>query len=248
MSMHTKPLLIGESFSPWTKKARWALEFCRIAYDYQEYTPTLSEPGLRWKLKQWSGAVSVPILFVEQQIFRGSWEIAQYANATAGSNRLGNMDAISAWNDLSESALAEGRTRVVRCILQNKHALQESLPGFVPKPIRGALSFVARDAVRRLDRKYANLARPGATRNALIRAREGLAASENDFLLADFSYADIVMAVVLEVVAPIAKVEPPLGSATQACWNNASLADEFEDLLQWRDRLAASSETSYSQF
>ncbi len=41
--MQAKLLLIGESFSPWTKKARWALEYCGLAYDYQEYTSTLSE-------------------------------------------------------------------------------------------------------------------------------------------------------------------------------------------------------------
>jgi len=248
MSTHAIPLLVGESFSPWTKKARWALEFCGIAYNYQEYTPTLSEPALRWKLKQWSGTVSVPVLFVKQQVFRGSWEIAQYANDTTGSNRLGEMEAISPWNDLSESALAEGRTQVVRCILESKEALKESLPSFVPKPMRSTMSFVARDAVQRLDRKYADLERPGATHQALLRTREGLVKSGSDYLLGEFSYADIALAVVLEVVAPIAKVEPPLGPATERCWNNANLANEFEDLLRWRDRLATTSETSYSQF
>lgn len=241
-------LLIGESFSPWTKKARWALEHCELTYDYQEYTPTLSEPALRWRLKQWSGAVSVPVLFAGHQIFRGSWEIARYANETAGDERLGNLAAVAPWNDLSEDALAEGRTRVVRCILKSNRALSESLPAFVPGLLRNPMVFVARDAVRRLDRKYAHLVRPGALRQALVATREGLARSSGDYLLDRFSYADIAMAVVLEVIAPIAKTQPPLGPATQQCWHDPTLAIEFEDLLDWRRRLAADTATSYSQF
>lgn len=246
--MKSQALLIGESFSPWTKKARWALEQCGLTYDYQEFTPTLSEPRLRLRLRQLSGTVSVPILFVNDQILRGSWDIARYANETTGDGCLGDMKAISPWNDLSEAALAEGRTGVLRCILEDKQALQEALPAFVPGPMRGVLRFVARDAVKRLDRKYAGLVEQGAMHQALKQTREGLAHSENDYLLGQFSYADIAMAVVLEVIAPIADTQPPLGPATQRCWNNPTLAVEFKNLVEWRDRLAAKSATSYSQF
>lgn len=240
--------LIGESFSPWTKKARWALEHCGLAYDYEEYTPTLSEPRLRWRLRQWTGAVSVPVLFVDHQIVRGSWEIACYANATANDGRLGDFEAIAPWNDLSEAAFAEGRTRVVRCVLGNDQALKESLPAFVPELLRRPMRVVARNAAQRLDRKYAHLVKPGALRQALVRTREGLARAEGDYLLGRFSYADIAMAVVLEVVAPIANTQPPLGPETQRCWNHPVLASEFEDLLDWRHRLAETQATSYSQF
>ena len=106
MKQQSQLLLIGESFSPWTKKARWALEYCGLAFDYLEYTPTLSEPALRWRLRQWSGTVSVPILLADDQCFHGSWAIALYANQTTSDKRLGDMSAISRWNDLSESALA----------------------------------------------------------------------------------------------------------------------------------------------
>jgi len=243
-----KPLLVGESFSPWTKKARWALEYCGVAYDYQEFTPTLSEPKLRWNLKQWTGTVSVPVLFVNEQVFRDSWEIARYANDVAGDKRLGAMDDIVRWNDLSEAALAEGRTQVVRCILENDQALEESIPDFIPKIMRGKMIFVARDAVRRLDRKYAHLAKPGAMHLALTQTRECLSRSDSDYLMPNFSYADIAMAVVLEVINPIAESDPELGPATQSCWSNEALAEEFKDLLDWRNRLASRVETTYSQF
>lgn len=248
MKPQAQLLLIGESFAPWTKKARWALEQCEIAYNYKEYTPTLSEPGLRWRMRQWKQPVSVPVLFVGRQVVRGSWEIADYANQTAGDRRLGDFRAIAPWNDLSEAALAQGRMKVLRRILGNDQALEEALPAFVPNPLRGPFRFVARDAVKRLDRKYAHLEKDDALRHALLRTREALTNSESGYLLGRFSYADITMAVVLEAIAPIAVTHPPLGPATQQCWNDPVLAEEFKDLLDWRDQMAGMDGTSYSQF
>lgn len=77
--------------------------------------------------------------------------------------------------------------------------------------------------------------------------REGLATSHCDFLLGRFSYADIAMAAVLGAISPIARIEPPLGPATKRCWTDIALAEEFQDLLTWRSRLANSAATSYSQ-
>jgi len=89
--------------------------------------------------------VSVPVLFVGGQVFRGSWEIAQYADTTAGDKRLGDFREIASWNQHSEAALAEGRTKVVRCIHGNDQALEESLPKFVPKLLHRPMRVVARD-------------------------------------------------------------------------------------------------------
>ncbi len=241
------PTLIGESFSPWTQKARWALEFCGVAHRYREYTPTLSEPMLRWRMRQWTGRVSVPVLLAGAEALRGSWEIARYADAQAGDGRLGDFACTEPWNQLSEAALCEARTRVVRCVMRSKQALDEAMTGKVPDPLRGPLRFIARHAARRLDRKYAHLAVPGSLRRALDRTREGLLASGGGHLLGAFSYADIAMAVVLETIAPAAHAEPPLGPATRRCWSDPTLAAEFADLLQWRARLANAAATSYSQ-
>jgi len=248
MNRETTVTLYGESFSPWTKKARWALEYCGLIYNYKEYTPTLSEPRLRWQLRQFTGSVSVPLLFANKEVLRGSWEIANYANNKTDSNRLGDMSEIKFWNDLSEAALAEGRTRVVRGILNNDQALQEGLPSFVPNVLRRPLRFIARDAVKRLDKKYAHLLETGAIEKALIRTRESLHKSNSDYLLDGFSYADMTMAVVLEVIAPIAKVEPPLGPVTQEIWHDSVMTEKFQDLVEWRNRLAGNTASSYSQF
>lgn len=232
-------LLIGEAFSPWTQKARWALEVCAVDFAYREYTPTLSEPWLRWRMRQWSGPVSVPVLLAGSQVVRGSWDIARFAAASAGDDRLGDFNAIAPWNELSEAALAEARSRVVRCVLADPQALDEASASVLPQPLRQPLRFVARDAARRLERKYRHLLVPGSLRIALERTRAGLQASACDYLLGSFSYADITMAVVLEGIAPAATIEPPLGPATRHCWSDAAMATEFEDLLRWRERLVA---------
>ena len=157
-------------------------------------------------------------------------------------------DRVRHWNALGEAALCEGRPRVVRGIARDPQAQVESLPPFVPAPVRGGLRWLARDAVRRLDRKYAALAVDGSLRRALLRMREALAASGGEFLLGRFGYADIAMCVVLECVAPIARTTPPLGPATRRHWRDEALAREFEDLLAWRRRLLALPGIAGSQF
>lgn len=246
MNASPLPVLVGESFSPWTQKARWALERCDLAFDYREYTPTISERWLRLRLRQWSGPVSVPVLLTVEGAARGSWDIARHAARRAGDDRLGDFGLIEPWDALSEAALAEARSRVVRAVLDAPDALDEAVASALPWAPARPLRFVARDAARRLDRKYRHLVRDGALREALQRTRLGLRAAGGDHLLGRFSYADITMAVVLESIAPMARTQPRLGPATHRCWCDPALASEFEDLLQWRARLAASPD-AYSQ-
>lgn len=230
--------LVGEAFSPWTQKARWALEYNGIAHGYREYTPTLSEPRLRWELRQWRGAVSVPVLLLPGRVLRGSWEIACFADACTGDGRLGELARIAGWNARADAGLAEGRARLLAALEQDRDALAESLPAVLPAMLAPALRPVARNAVARLQRKYAHLVQPGAMRRALIEARECLEAHGGGFLLGRFSYADIVAATLLEMVRPRA-IGCALGPASQRCWTDAALAEEFGDLLAWRERLLA---------
>jgi glutathione S-transferase len=241
--------LVGEAFSPWTQKARWALERCDVDFAYREYVPTLSEPWLRWRMRQWSGVISVPVLLAGGHVVRGSWEIARHADECAGVGRLGDFAKIEPWDRLSENALAEARTRVLRRVLASPAALDEALASAVPVPpsLRRLLRFVPRDAAGRLERKYRHLVVPGALRHALGHLRAGLRATDSEYLLGRFGYADITMAVVLETIAPAARIEPPLGPATRLCWSDQALADEFADLLEWRKRLAETTVSSYSQ-
>lgn len=225
-------LLVGEAFSPWTLKARWALDYCGVDYAYREYVPGLSEPWLRWKLSQWRRPVSVPVLLTRERAVPGSWEIAQHAARRAGDERLGNLSEVRPWDDISERGLAAARTRVVRAVLGDDRALDESVP-LLPGKSRVLLRPVARRVARRLDRKYAHLALPNAHRDALIDLRAGLDRSGTGFLLDRFSYADISMSVLLEAVVPTSGPEA-LSPIQRGCWTDADLAEEFGDLLAWR--------------
>ena len=53
--------LLGLPYSPWSEKARWALDARKVPYKYKVYAPLVGEPALRFKLKKWSGPVSVPL-------------------------------------------------------------------------------------------------------------------------------------------------------------------------------------------
>ncbi len=104
---------------------------------------------------------------------------------------------------------------MVRAILKNNQAIEENLPHFIPKAMRRSMRFIARLAIKRLDHKYAHLLKPGSLVQALLVLRKGLTESSNKYLSGNFSYADISMAVVFELIDPIAYCEPSLGPKTQ---------------------------------
>ena len=88
-------LLIGESFSPWTKKARWALEQCDHSYDYKEYTPALSEPALRLRLRKLKGTVSVPLGPAMQSCWHNRELAREFKDLLGWRNRSGASDITS---------------------------------------------------------------------------------------------------------------------------------------------------------
>ena len=47
-------------------QARWALDYHAAPYDWSVYMPMHSELMLRWKLWQWTGRVSVPVLLTAE--------------------------------------------------------------------------------------------------------------------------------------------------------------------------------------
>ncbi|MDB4987606.1 MAG: hypothetical protein JWN04_2784, partial [Myxococcaceae bacterium] len=142
-------------------------------------------------------------------------------------------------------ALAEGRARIMATYLDDPEAQREQVPSFVPAFMRGALRFVARDAIRRVERKYAPLVTAGALVAALERTRARLAATQSDSLLGSFSYADIAMACVLDVVSPLSINHPPRGPRTTAAWTAPLLVERYPDLLAWRARLLAAAQPSF---
>ncbi|MEZ4235566.1 MAG: hypothetical protein R3F59_05260 [Myxococcota bacterium] len=108
----------------------------------------------------------------------------------------------------------------------------------MPRLLRPALHPVTRYVLRWFARKYAlDLEDPAhelALRAELDRLRTRLA--EGPRLFGAFSYADIASASFLQGIRPVDDRWLPLGPATRAAWTKSALADDYADLLAWRDR------------
>jgi glutathione S-transferase len=58
-----------------------------------------------------------------------------------------------------------------------------------------------------------------------------------DYISSTFSFADIIMATLLQGVAPVADRYVPLGQATRQVFTQPDLAARYGDLIAWRDCL-----------
>ncbi len=235
--------LFGLSYSPWTEKARWALEHHRVSYRYVEHLPMLGEPYLRWKAQRLTGRVTVPLFVDGGAPIMDSLSIAAHADRTGRSSPLfpaEHRDAIQDWNARSERALAAARGLVVARTAASPRAKVEALPPLIPKPLRPALTSVASMGLAFFRLKYGLDAAGEGERREVIASelrtlRDALAG--RPYLFEGFTYADIAMATVLQAVRPVDGAFLPLRSATREAWTDPVLAPQFEDLIAWRDAL-----------
>ncbi len=236
-----RPTLVGMHFSPWTEKARWALDHHGIGYRFEQHVPMLGEPLLRVRARA-RGRVSVPVLLTAHGVVRESLRIAEHAERIGhGAPLFRDEAAVLAWNEKSEAILAAARPLVLARIAESKEAQKESLPAFVPGVARGAMAATARLAVAYLGSKYADVAGRGDAMARLDAALADLRAAlaGKRYLLGDFSYADIAMAVGLQGGKPVADRWIALGPATREAWTKPELATKYADLVAWRDDLYA---------
>jgi glutathione S-transferase len=240
------PVLVGEYFSPWTEKARWALDHHGVAHDYSEHVPLLGEPLLRLRARGVRGRVSVPLLLTEAGPIPDSFAIARHAERVGSGEPLiptYGADTITTWNERSERALAAARARYLDRVLASRDAKVEMQPSFLPLAIRRLSVPITDTAIRFLRGKYNVDAGSAALHEATLVAeleglREGLAAGGGAHLVGrGLTYADVAMAVTLQFVAPVEDTFLPLGPATRASCHDEALAARFADLVAWRDRL-----------
>lgn len=237
--------LYGISQSPWTQRARWALDHHGVSYRYHEHLPMLGELLLRRaaRLKEKGKKASVPLLVNPSgegnDAVMGSFEIAKHAEANGRGAPLFPRDpaaekSISHWNDVAERMSHVGRVSVFQKLPKNRTAQKEALPSFVPGFMAGsaavAVSFLAKkySVPTNLDAEVKQVLRP-----ALEELRAALAGKP--YLLDAFTYADITVACALQAVRP--HDQAPLGPGTRETWTNEELAAEFDDLLMWRDTI-----------
>lgn len=238
------PVLYKIHYSPWSEKAKWALQARGIAHKQVEYLPMIETLWLRARTGRWTGKLTVPVLIADGQQVGDSFLIAQWAAVRGQGPELiadGRLAEVAAWNDRCETVMANGRALVTpRVAGQPDSALEQ-----IPPALRwiGPLSApLVKLGVRYLQEKYALDAvgqdgRREAIRTELIGLRQAL--QGGDHLLGSFSFADIAMAVALQVVQPVADQFIKLGPATRRQWRDPILADEFADVLAWRDRIYA---------
>ncbi len=235
--------LYGLTQSPWTERARWALDHHAVAYRYREHLPFLGELVLRRRAG--TKKPSVPLLVDGDAIFRSSGEIARHADAIGtGSSLLAAAAENRQWEEVAEGMTNAARAWVLHNLVRSPEAQREALPAFVPGPLRPLFAGTSRVAIRFLASKHGvpedvDAEMEKKLRPALERVRAALrgASSQGTYLADTFSWGDIAIATALHGLRPHAR--SPIGPATRKAWTNEALAGEFEDLLDWRDALYA---------
>jgi len=238
------PTLVALSYSPWSERARWALDHCELTYHEKEYLPLLMAPWLRWKTGRWRGRVSVPVLLAER-VLTDSYEIARHAHAQQPGRGLMPLSLeapIRDFTDRLEQAMSAGRVLLMDRMSRNRTARIENLPGFFPGFLRPHGDPVARWVLARLRSKYGIT--PGDTSSSREVLRDALAFSASrlaraECILDAFSFADMVLAGLLQFVEPVADTYITLGPASRQCWRDEAFASQFNGLIDWRDRLYA---------
>ena len=117
--------LFHATYSPWSEKARWALDVTGLPHRRSVYTPFVSALGLRWRMGDLQKRVSIPTLLTADGPITDSLAIARYAATTRGDDALfpaGLEEEIEDWNFRSETALAAGRAMSTRRIANDQQA------------------------------------------------------------------------------------------------------------------------------
>jgi glutathione S-transferase len=237
--------LVGEYFSPFTEKARWALDHHGIPHRYDEYTPLLGEPWLRLRAGRWKGRVSVPWLLGPGLSFGDSVAIARHADGIGAAAPLfpaGEDAAIEAWNERAERLMGAGRAQVLERTEQSRQVAAESLPPALPSALRPLLAGSARLGTAYLRRKYAVVPVADEALDpelaAVAAALATRAASrEPRYLLGRFSFADIAIAAALQALQPHRTHPVGLQPGQREAWTRPALAGRWADLLAWRDEV-----------
>ncbi|NOJ79633.1 glutathione S-transferase N-terminal domain-containing protein [Myxococcus xanthus] len=237
--------LIGEAASPWSEKARWALDHHRLAYAYREHYPLIGELSLRLRARRLKGRVSTPMLLTAEGPLIDSFHIARYADAHGSAPTLfpaEHAEEIAAWNARSEAALGAARVRYLDRLANDRAAKLEQQPPAFPGFVR-QLSVPAVDlAMAYLRRKYGmpdSTAAEATLVFELEALQRALAGGKRHLVANRLTYADLAMAVTLQFVSPVDGEHLAIGPATRAAGVHPQLCARYPDIVAWRDALYA---------
>ena len=241
--------LIGLSVCPWTEKARWALDHHILSYQYQEHTVLLGTPALCFKMRRFRGGVTVPALIAQEDKYwrriADSFEIARYADGIGHKKKLFPLTLggeVAHFNDLSEAGCDDGRAIFMHRMAVDKGAQMASIPENTPHFLRHVMAAAVPLGLAYINSGFSIKARNPEQRHTslqqtLLEIRRCLKKSAGPYLLGEFTYADIAIASMLQVIDPHKDSLLAKNQALLPCWQNKVLADEFADLLEWRDAL-----------
>jgi glutathione S-transferase len=228
----------AESFAPWCEKARWALDHHGIAYREIEHVPLVGDVALRIAARRPVGRVTVPLLVSDGEVLMDSLAIARFTERAGSGTPLFSSAGVEDWNARSETLMVAGRAMLLPRIAASDDALREQLPEPLPRGWTG----IARLGVRHLVRKYE--VRSGdheARARGVLDTLRGALGNGRHLVGDALSFADIAMATALQFVLPVDNRYIALGPATRRAWTHEALAEDYGDLLAWRDGLYATS-------
>ena len=236
-------VLTALSFSPWSEKARWALDHHHLDYKEEPFVPLVGELALRLRMQRFSGRVTVPVLQDGLTWFTDSFDIARYADRLGQGPRLfpdDRLAEISEWNQRSEAALAAGRALLMLAMENDAKFALGLLPIKPPAVLKPLLVPIAKKGVQAFIKKYRMRDAAGQHQAVFTGELERLAkaVAGRRYLLGDsLTYADIAMTTVVQGISPVderylARV-PGAGNNPQA----AELQRRYAELVAWRDQL-----------
>ena len=244
--MSQPPTLWGLSVSPWTEKARWALDHHEVAYRYREHTPMLGEPALRWRTRGRASGTrpTVPLLIDKRERILESRAIAEYAERQGHGQTLfpsEHREAIASWQQAADEAMQAGRVLVTQALLGSPEAQIEMLPPQIPRALRRPFKPLAAAGARFFARKYdAGADRLAESLRAVSQFAERVRAQLDgrEHLVGEtLTWADISAAMLINGFSggvPGRLTKLPANAQT---WTRPELVEQFADLVAWRDRL-----------
>lgn len=233
--------LTGMYYSPWTERARWALDYHKLPYRYVEYTTLLSEPLLRLRVGKPFGKVSVPLLITQNERVNDSFEIARFSDRKSKKTALvpaAHSDEIRGWAESAELALCSARIRATRRIKDSSEALADRLPIYTPGFLRKAFVPMAYVATEYILHKYQVEADGDedllGNMDAFFRKADK-ALDGREFVFESLSFADVVIATALQALTPVDDKYIYLGLPSRQCMCEPDLATKYSSLMKWRD-------------
>lgn len=248
--------LISLLGSPWTAKALWILDLCGINVHRRPFEPFADEIWLRYKLSIWPwdprfwSRFTVPIAILRDNqkesetqsgILLDSLDIAKWALKRSAPEETQRVwPELQRWNALSDVLLNFGRAHFAKVATRDVRVAIEVLsPPWMKKLPAFLVRFIMKIGVAVFAFKYRreNQCNLDAVLAAVQEIRAALQKGKGKYLMGDrFSYADIVMAIAVNGLAPSKDVfQFTVPSKYEA--EPFNVLSDFNDVKVWKNAI-----------